>query len=275
MSMAEVRSVLSSPVLNEKPMPVLFVGHGSPMNGIEDNSFSRRWEELGRELPKPAAVLCVSAHWYIRSTAVTAMERPRTIHDFWGFPEELSAVRYPAPGSPAVAGEISQLLRKARVALDREWGLDHGCWTVVRRMYPDADIPVLQLSLDSTKRPEWHYDLARELAPLRNRGVLVIGSGNMVHNLGMLDWEHQDGGFDWALEMDASFKRLISSDDHAQLTRYRELTKTASLAVPTPEHYLPLLYALALKTPNDRLSFFNEQVVLGSISMTSLQISPR
>ena len=273
--MAEVRSVLSSPVLNEKPMPVLFVGHGSPMNGIEDNSFSRRWEELGRELPKPAAVLCVSAHWYIRSTAVTAMERPRTIHDFWGFPEELSAVRYPAPGSPAVAGEISQLLRKARVALDREWGLDHGCWTVVRRMYPDADIPVLQLSLDSTKRPEWHYDLARELAPLRNRGVLVLGSGNMVHNLGMLDWEHQDGGFDWALEMDASFKRLISSDDHAQLTRYRELTKTASLAVPTPEHYLPLLYALALKTPNDRLSFFNEQVVLGSISMTSLQISPR
>jgi 4,5-DOPA dioxygenase extradiol len=274
MSMAEVRSVLSSPVLNEKPMPVLFVGHGSPMNGIEDNDFSRRWEELGRELPKPAAVLCVSAHWYIRSTAVTAMERPRTIHDFWGFPEELSAVRYPAPGSPAVAGEISQLLRKARVALDREWGLDHGCWTVVRRMYPDADIPVLELSLDSTKGPEWHYDLARELAPLRNRGVLVIGSGNMVHNLGMLDWEHQDGGFDWALEMDASFKRLISSDDHAQLTRYRELTKAASLAVPTPEHYLPLLYTLALKTPSDNLSFFNEQVVLGSISMTSLQISP-
>jgi 4,5-DOPA dioxygenase extradiol len=178
------------------------------------------------------------------------------------------------PGSPAVAGEISQLLRKARVALDREWGLDHGCWTVVRRMYPDADIPVLELSLDSTKGPEWHYDLARELAPLRNRGVLVIGSGNMVHNLGMLDWEHQDGGFDWALEMDASFKRLISSDDHAQLTRYRELTKAASLAVPTPEHFLPLLYTLALKTPNDRLSFFNEQVVLGSISMTSLQISP-
>jgi 4,5-DOPA dioxygenase extradiol len=274
MSMAELRSILSSPVLNDKPMPVLFMGHGSPMNGIEDNDFSRRWEDLGREIPKPAAVLCVSAHWYIRSTQVTAMERPKTIHDFWGFPEELSAVRYGAPGSPVLAGETSELIRKTRVGLDKEWGLDHGCWTILRRMYPDAGIPVLELSLDSTKGPEWHYDLARELAPLRSRGVLIIGSGNMVHNLGMLDWERQDEGYDWALEMDASFKRLISRNDHAQLIRYRELTKAASLAVPTPEHYLPLLYALALKTPGDGLSFFNERAVLGSLSMTSLEISP-
>jgi 4,5-DOPA dioxygenase extradiol len=255
-----------------KKMPLLFVGHGSPMNGIEDNDFSKRWKEMGRQLPLPAAVLCISAHWYTHGTFVTAMNRPKTIHDFYGFPQPLFDLQYPAPGNPDLAKETAGLIKSTVVGLNHEWGLDHGCWSVVKRMYPDADIPVLQLSIDGTKPPDWHYELAKEISSLRTKGVLILGSGNMIHNLGLVDWERPDEGFDWAEEMNETFKHLIESGDHKHLLKYPELGNAAALSIPTPDHYLPLLYVLGIKEQKEDIIFFNDTVVMGSVSMTSVGI---
>ncbi len=257
-------------------MPVLFVGHGSPMNGIEDNEFSRRWEQLGKEITQPRAVLCISAHWLTQGTHVTAMPHPKTIHDFGGFPEELYRVQYEAPGDPELARETAQLIRETQVGLDHDWGLDHGCWSVVRRMYPEATIPVLQLSIDYHRPASYHYEIAKELAVLRKKGVLVIGSGNMVHNLRMIAWDKMEEsgyGYDWAREISETFKRLIASKDHRALIDYRELGASAQLAIPTPDHYFPLIYTLALQDEKDEITFFNDRHVGGSLTMTSVKMS--
>lgn len=256
-------------------MPVLFIGHGSPMNGIEDNEFSRRWKQMAADIPVPSAVLVVSAHWFTRGTKITAMDFPQTIHDFGGFPPELYQVQYPAPGNPALALETKEFLHSAQVELDHDWGLDHGTWTIIRHMYPDANIPVLQLSIDYTKPPQYHYELARELYALRKKGVLIIGSGNMVHNLGMVAWDKLQSpeyGYDWALHMNQTFKDLITNGDHQPLIKYETLGKEARLAIPTPEHYLPLLYTLGVKGKEDAVSFFNDKAVGGSLTMTSVKL---
>lgn len=259
----------------EQLVPVVFVGHGSPMNGIEDTEFSRRWTQMAKEIPTPKAVLVVSAHWFTKGTQITAMDFPKTIHDFGGFPQELFDVQYPAPGNPELAKEAASLIHSTNVELDHDWGLDHGTWTIVRHMYPDAKIPVLQLSIDYTKEPQYHYDLAKELYELRRKGVLIIGSGNMVHNLRMVAWDKMKVpgyGYDWALDMNDRFKNLISIGDHKPLINYKSLGKEAMLAIPTPEHYLPLLYTLGLKGSKDPISFFNDKAVAGSLTMTSVKI---
>src|SRR6476619_36519 len=259
----------------EQVMPVLFIGHGSPMNGIEDNEFSRRWTKMAKEIPTPAAVLVVSAHWFTKGTRITSMDFPKTIHDFGGFPQELFDVQYKAPGNPVLAKETAELLHSAHVELDHDWGLDHGTWTVVRHMYPDANIPVLQLSIDYTKGPQYHYDLAKELYALRKKGVLIIGSGNMVHNLRMVAWDKLNDAeyaYDWAIQMNETFKELIQSGNHKPLIKYSGLGREAMLAIPTQEHYLPLMYTLGLKTNKDEVSFFNDKAVGGSLTMTSVKL---
>lgn len=259
----------------EQLMPVLFVGHGSPMNGIEDNEFSRRWEKMGKEIPAPKAVLVVSAHWFTNGTKITSMDFPPTIHDFGGFPQELFDVQYPAPGSLKLAEETKELVHSANVELNHDWGLDHGAWTVVRKMYPKADIPVLQLSIDYTKPPQYHYELAKELASLRKKGVLILGSGNMVHNLRMVNWGmmgKEGGGYDWALKMNETFKSHILNNEHSALINYTSLGRDAQLAVPTPEHYLPLLYTLGLQNKKDEVSLFNDKALGGSLTMTSVKL---
>lgn len=273
-------------------LPALFIGHGSPMNAIEDNEFRRGWAGAARRFARPQAVLCVSAHWETSGVFVTAAERPATIHDFTGFPDDLFEVRYPAPGSPALARRIAGMLGGAGVghadaghavvghvatgrvqaALDGERGLDHGAWSVLLAMYPDADIPVVQLSLDTSRAASFHYALARELAPLRREGVLILGSGDIVHNLRVMDYYRPDG-YDWALRFNDEARRLILARDHDALVDYQALGHDARLAVPTPEHYLPLLYVLAVRGAGDEVAFFNDRVVMGSVSMTSLVIS--
>ncbi|MGZ3846935.1 MAG: 4,5-DOPA-extradiol-dioxygenase [Flavisolibacter sp.] len=258
----------------ESIMPVLFIGHGSPMNGIEDNEFSQRWKAMAKEIPVPKAVLVISAHWLSKGTRITAMDFPKTIHDFGGFPEELFNVQYPAPGDAQLASETKSLIKSTEVELDHDWGLDHGAWTVIRHMYPDANIPVLQLSIDYTKGPQYHYDLAKELYGLRKKGVLIIGSGNMVHNLRMVAWDklnETEYGYDWALQVNEKFKELISNGNHDQLINYSSLGREALLAIPTPEHYWPLLYSLSLKGTRDDISFFNDKAVGGSLTMTSVK----
>ncbi len=242
------------------------------MNGIEDNEFSNGWRLVGEYIPKPNAVLCISAHWETRGTFLTAMERPKTIHDFYGFPDELYSVEYPAPGSPLLAETTKHIIKKTDAGLDSKWGLDHGTWIVLRHMYPKADIPVIQLSIDHTKTPQWHYELAKELSSLRKKGVLIIGSGNIVHNLGMIDWNNPEGGYDWAEEMNSLFKDLISGNNHKALINYSSIGKAAALAIPTAEHYIPLLYVLGLKEENEQVEFFNDKTVVGSVSMTSVKI---
>ena len=255
---------------NNPQMPALFVGHGSPMNAIEDNPFSQAWEALGRALPRPEAILCISAHWETHGTGVTAMPQPRTIYDFYGFPRPLYEKKYPAPGSPELARQVQQAVRTTQVVLDEAWGLDHGTWSVLCRMFPAADIPVVQLSLDHDQPPAFHYALGQELRALRRQGILIIGSGNMVHNLGVMAW--QDEPFDWAQEMDAKMAQLILAKKHAALVDYEALGPSARLAIPTNEHYLPLLYVLALQEDDDQVSFFSERVTLGSISMRGVKI---
>lgn len=255
-------------------MPVLFIGHGSPMNGIEDNVFSQQWKQLGKEIPQPKAVLVVSAHWLSKGTRITAMNFPKTIHDFGGFPPELFAVQYPAPGDPVLAKATAELFH-TKVELDHDWGLDHGTWTVVRHMYPEANIPVLQLSIDYSKPLQYHYELTHELLALRKKGVLIIGSGNMVHNLRMVAWNklnEPEYGFDWAITANDQFKQLITEGNHQALIDYEKLGKEFSLAIPTPEHYIPLLYILGLQTSRDNISFFNDKAVGGSLTMTSVKI---
>ncbi len=259
----------------DQQFPVLFIGHGSPMNGIEDNEFSKTWTSFGKQIPKPKAVLVISAHWLTRGTHITAMENPRTIHDFGGFPQALFEVQYPAKGNPVLAKETANLIHSTTVGLDHDWGLDHGTWTVVRHMYPQADIPVLQLSIDYHKPARYHYELAKEIAALRKKGVLIVGSGNMVHNLSMVAWDKlkvNNYGFDWAIEMNEIFKQKIADGDHKALIEYEQLNKAAKLAVPTPDHYYPLLYSLGLQTPKDEIRFFNDKLVGGSLNMTSVQI---
>lgn len=252
-------------------MPAVFLGHGSPMNAIEDNEFRRRWAAVAERLPRPAAILCISAHWETAGVFVTAAAQPETVHDFYGFPPELFAVRYPAPGDLDLARQTAALLGSVQVGLDPERGLDHGSWSVLTAMYPRADVPVVQLSLDTTRPAAFHYALGHELAPLRDRGVLVVGSGDIVHNLRVIDFA-RPGGYDWALRFDALVKSRILAGDHASLVGYEALGPDAHRSVPTPEHYLPLLYILGLQATGESVAFFNEAVVLGSVSMTALQI---
>ena len=260
---------------NTGRMPVLFVGHGSPMYVIEENEFTQTWQKLGETIPTPKAILCISAHWETRGTHVTAMPKPPTIHDFGGFPRELYEIQYPAPGSPELANKTIQTIQKTNVLADDKWGLDHGAWSVIMRMYPKADIPVIQMSLDYNKTPGEHYEMAKELASFRDNGILIIGSGNMVHNLHKVAWDKQDDeeyGFDWALEANDTFKKLIQSNHHKELIHYDLLGKAVQMAVPTPDHFLPLLYALALKNESETVSYFNDKAVMGSLTMTSLKI---
>jgi 4,5-DOPA dioxygenase extradiol len=264
--------ILTDPFQNTETFPVLFVGHGSPMNAIEQNEFTNGWQNVSRNLPKPSAILCISAHWETKGTFVTAMEKPTTIHDFGGFPQQLFDVQYTAPGSPELAAETQNLVEKTTIGLDNSWGLDHGAWSVIKHFFPEADVPVIQLSLDYRQDAQYHYDLGKQLAALRNKGILIVGSGNMVHNLRMIDRQKPDTGFDWAQEANAKFKKLISSNDHKQLINYQNLGREIELSVPSPEHYLPLLYTLALKTDKEEVSFFNDKSVMGSISMTSVKI---
>ncbi len=274
-TLSEFKNFTGSLPEQQQLMPVLFIGHGSPMNGIEDTAFSRRWTQMAKEIPTPSAVLVVSAHWFTKGTKITAMDFPETIHDFGGFPPALFAVQYPVPGNPVLAKETAALIHSTKVELDHDWGLDHGTWTVVRHMYPDAKIPVLQLSIDYTKGPQYHYDLSREILSLRKKGVLIIGSGNMVHNLRMVAWDkiNQAGyGYDWALDINEKFKALITENDHRPLINYSQLGREAMLAIPTPEHYLPLMYTLGLKSGQEKVSFFNDQAIGGSLTMTSVKI---
>lgn len=254
--------------------PVLFIGHGSPMNGIEDNEFSRTWAKFGNEIPKPKAVLVISAHWLTNGTHITAMENPKTIHDFGSFPQALFDVQYPAKGNPELAKETASLIHTTNVGFDHDWGLDHGTWTVVRHMYSNADIPVLQLSIDYNKPTQYHYDLAKQLKLLRSKGVLIIGSGNMIHNLRMVAWDklsESNYGFDWAIEMNEIFKQKIENGDFQSLIDYEKLNSAAKLAIPTPDHYFPLIYSIALQNKKDDIQFFNDNLVGGSLNMTSVK----
>lgn len=245
-------------------MPVLFVGHGSPENALEDSHYGHQWAELGRLLPRPRAILSISAHWVTPGTRVTAMDQPRTIHDFWGFPKELYAKEYPAPGSRALALELKELVGAAQTNLDEEWGLDHGTWVPLLHMFPQADLPVVQLSLDQNAEPAQHHRIGLRLKELRQDGVLIMGSGNIVHNLGMMEYGAQP--FPWAVEFDRLATQLVEAHDHLALVNYPEL-RYHNLAIPTNEHYLPLLYSLAATEEQDRPCFFCPEIALGSVSM--------
>lgn len=251
-------------------MPALFIGHGSPMNALEDNEFTRGWQDAARRLPKPEAILCVSAHWETRGVGVCSAAQPETIHDFGGFPQALFDVRYPASGDPALAQRVAAIVKSVQVHVTPQWGLDHGAWSVLRIMYPDADVPVVQLSLDSTQPGAFHLALGRELAPLRDEGVLIIGSGNIVHNLRL--WNFRDPApTDWAVRANALLRERIESGDVDALADWRKLGSDVALGIPTPEHYLPLLYALGARREGDAVRIFND-VVTSSLSMTSVMV---
>lgn len=269
-----ILSKVVEPFNSTEKMPVLFLGHGSPMNAIEENEFVEGFRKIALNIPKPNAILCISAHWETKGTFVTAMENPTTIHDFGGFPKQLFEVNYPAPGSPELAFETQSLIQKTQVELDDKWGLDHGAWSVIKHLYPNADVPVVQMSLDYNQSPQFHYDLAQELKSLRKKGVLIIGSGNMVHNLGLVAWRrlNETFGFDWAIEAGEKMKHFIMNGDHKPLINFRSQGKAFDLAIPTPEHYLPLLYSLALKDEKDPINLFNDKAVAGSLTMTSVKI---
>ncbi len=258
---------------NAELMPTLFVGHGSPMNALETNEFTKSWSELGKEIPEPKAILAISAHWETRGSQVTAMQRPSTIHDFGGFPKKLFEVQYPAMGDPDLAQSLCSNSKK--ISPDLKWGLDHGSWSVLRHIYPQANIPVVQLSLDYHKSPKEHFDFAKELAELRLKGVLIIGSGNIVHNLSQLAWNkmhESEFGFDWAIEANEIVKKNILNNNISNLLEYQKMGKDMQMAIPTPEHFLPLLYILALKKEEEAFSFFNDKALMGSLTMTSLKI---
>lgn len=266
---------ITGPFAATEKMPVLFLGHGSPMNAIEENEFVREWQKLGKTLPKPNAILCISAHWETKGTFVTAMEKPKTIHDFGGFPQALFDVQYPAPGSLELANETKKIITKTDVGLDQQWGLDHGCWSVVKHLYPNADVPIIQMSMDYTQAPQYHYELAQQLNALRKKGILIVGSGNIVHNLGMVAWDKMNVpnyAFDWAIEANEKIKSLVINNDYNNLINYRKLGTAVNLAAPSPDHFLPLLYTLALKSDNDNVSVFNDKAVMGSLTMTSFKI---
>ncbi len=255
--------------------PVLFLGHGSPMNAIEENDFVYNFRKVGSTLTKPDAVICVSAHWETKGTFVTAMSNPETIHDFGGFPKELYDVQYPVPGSPVLADELVSQLEEFNIVKDLSWGLDHGTWSVLKHLFPLADVPVVQLSLDYTKPALDHFKLASSLKYLREKNILIVGSGNMVHNLRMVNWRHLDTSFayDWAIEANEIMKASIIQNDFQKLIDFNSQGKSFQLSIPTSEHFLPLIYILALKDEDDKLEFFNDDIVGGSISMTSVRLS--
>jgi 4,5-DOPA dioxygenase extradiol len=275
MNQKELRNLFLSGQSTEL-LPVFFIGHGTPMNAIEVNEFVLKWRELGKSIPTPKAILCISAHWETSGTFVTAMTMPPTIHDFGGFSQELYEVQYPAPGCPELAYDVKRIIKAADVGLDQKWGLDHGSWSVLRNIYPQHEIPVVEMSLDWHLTPRNHYELAKELAPLRKMGVLIIGSGNIVHNLRMIAWDHANEpeyGFDWAINANETFKHLILDNNYQDLINYKSLGTEVQMAVPTPDHFLPLLYSLALKEENESVEFFNDKPVMGSLSMTSIKIA--
>jgi 4,5-DOPA dioxygenase extradiol len=266
---------LSDALPSSERMPVLFLGHGSPMNAIEENEFVTGFRNVAEKLPKPKAILCISAHWFTRGTKVTAMEMPRTIHDFGGFPQALFDVQYPAKGSPTLAKETADILKPLEVELDEKWGLDHGAWTVIKHLYPSADVPVIQMSIDYTKSPAYHFELAAKLNELRDKGIMIIGSGNIVHNLGLVDFANfnkDNYGFDWAIEVRSKINTWLDDGNFKSIVEYDKQGKAFQLAIPTPEHYLPLIYTLGLKSKKDELSLFNDKMLAGSLSMTSVRI---
>jgi 4,5-DOPA dioxygenase extradiol len=257
----------------KRRIPAIFFGHGNPLNAITRNGYTSAWSRIGAQLPRPRAILSVSAHWYVPETAVTNTSTPRTIHDFGGFPPELYQVRYPAPGDPGLARRVQQLLGQSEVSLDESWGLDHGTWSVLKHVFPAADIPVVQLSIDETKPAALHFELGKKLAPLREDGVLFIGSGNIVHNLHTYAWgRHTPEPYDWAVRFEHAVRQLILTGDHEPLIDYESFGADADLSVPTPEHYLPLLYVLGTRQPADSVSFPVEGVDGGSISMLAVQL---
>jgi 4,5-DOPA dioxygenase extradiol len=256
-------------------LPAIFFGHGNPMNAVTSNVYTEAWRRIGEQTPRPAAILAISAHWYVPGTGVTVATAPRTIHDFGGFPEELYRVRYPAPGDPALARRVQKMLAPLPVALDETWGLDHGTWSVLRHAYPLADIPVVQLAIDETRPPQFHFDVGRRLAPLRGEGVLLVGSGNIVHNLHAYAWgRHVPEPYDWAVRFEAEAReRLVAAEDDA-LIDYERLGRDALLSIPTPDHYLPLLYVIGARQAGDTVTFPVEGVDGGSISMLAVRLGP-
>jgi len=252
--------------------PAIFLGHGSPMNALDDNTYTRAWNHLGETLPRPKAILVISAHWFIPATQVTAMDQPQTIHDFYGFPKALFDMQYPAPGAPDLAKRIQTLINDTSVELNQDWGLDHGAWGVLCHVYPKADIPVIQLSIDSTKPPAWHYALAKQLAPLREEGVLILGTGNVVHNLRAFTRDPGTPPFPWAQQFDESIRTAITEGDHNTLIEYQQLGDAAKLSVADIDHYLPLLYIMALQQDGEKVSFPTQGIDGGAISMTSVQV---
>lgn len=272
MNLNDLESMLPALEGTTALMPAMFIGHGNPMNAITDNKYHQQWQKMGKELPVPRAILCISAHWQTRGTKVTAMEKPKTIHDFGGFPKALFDVQYRAPGSPAYAAAAIEAIKSVHVEKDQEWGLDHGCWSVIRPMFPEAKIPVFQLSLDYLMKPEQHFEIGKQLRVLRSKGVLIVGSGNIVHNLAAVSWDANETGFDWAIEFDQLVKEKIRKRDFTSLQEYRNLGRAAKLSIPTNEHYLPLLYVLGMSGEKENLSFFNESLDMGSISMTSVLV---
>ncbi|MGD0400375.1 MAG: 4,5-DOPA dioxygenase extradiol [Syntrophobacteraceae bacterium] len=254
-------------------MPVIFFGHGNPMNALSQNPYTKGWRQIGKTIPRPRAVLSISAHWYVQGTAVTAMDRPRTIHDFGGFPGELFEVQYPAPGDPELATQIREILDPINVKLDHNWGLDHGTWSVLTHTFPEADVPIVQISIDKMKPPAFHYEVGKRLAPLRDEQVLIIGSGNLVHNLHAYAWgRHTIEPFDWAMRFEKQVRNLLSSAEDGPLINYEKLGPEAALSVPTPDHYLPLLYVIALRKEGEPLTFPVEGIDGGSVSMLTIQI---
>ena len=266
---------LSQGFSKTEKMPILFLGHGSPMNAIEENQFVEGFRKVGKTIPKPNAILCISAHWLTKGTKVTAMDLPPTIHDFGGFPKALFDVQYPAPGSPELAKETQQILSPIAVELDDSWGLDHGAWSVIKHLYPNADIPVIQMSIDYNQPMNYHFELANKLQSLREKGILIIGSGNIIHNLRMVDFANMDRdnyGYDWAIEVREKVNGFLLDGNYNPLIQYEKQSKAFQLAIPTPDHYIPLLYILGLQQKNEQLSLFNDKLVAGSLSMTSVKI---
>ncbi len=253
-------------------MPAVFLGHGSPMNTLQQNEFTDAWRKFGASIPKPRAVLCVSAHWFTHGTHVTATPTPETIHDFGGFPQALFDFQYPAPGDPVLAQRVADLLKPLNVGLDRQWGLDHGTWSVLAHVFPEADIPVIQLSIDRTQPAQFHYDLGKQLAPLRDEGVLIIGSGNVVHNLGIMNWREQNVAFDWAIRFNNVVKEHIANSNHGPLIDFEGFGNDAALAINSKEHYLPFLYILGAHSPQERANILSDGIIGGSISMLSVAV---
>ena len=265
---------ITTPLSSTPKMPVLFLGHGSPMNAIQETEFSRTWQGLKDSIPTPKAILCISAHWITEETSITSNSLPPTIHDFGGFPKELYEVEYPAPGDPDIAKQIKDSINDHQINLDDSWGLDHGTWSILRHIYSDANIPVLQLSLKNTADGSYHYNLGRKLQFLRKQNILIIASGNLIHNLRLVDWSKMNDsefGFKWALEANDLFKMLITSRNTGKLINYQDLGPNIDLSVPTPEHFLPFLYILGASFPSDEIQIFNDRVIMGSLNMTSVR----